>query len=184
MQERVIEMEKMNKEENQVYLFLKKENMERNFEKLFINGFDTLQKLHQLRNISDVNKIGVEVGDQDDLLASIRHSRGLQNMRTFEFEPKNCIQIQLLSDLHLEFPGALEELGEIPVKAPVLALLGDIGVYNCEESTYKRFVLEQADRFQLVLLIAGNHECKTAFHFSFILFLTLCNSLRKIMEAS
>ena len=69
-----------------------------------------------------------------------------------------CIPIQLASDIHLEFPGVKEKVGSelIIQKAPVLALLGDIG--NPILPLYEEFLLEQADRFQLVLIVAGNHE--------------------------
>lgn len=38
-------------------------------------------------------------------------------------------QFQFVSDLHLEVEGALSRIPEIPVKAPYLALLGNIGIY-------------------------------------------------------
>jgi len=72
-----------------------------------------------------------------------------------ELDTSNLL-LQIASDLHLEFEGALEKMPEIPVKAPCLALLGDIGFPQSER--YQEFVLAQADRFKLVFLVAGNHE--------------------------
>jgi len=63
---------------------------------------------------------------------------------------------QLASDIHLEFSGTYEILPKIPVLASALALLGDIGYPN--KKIYKQFLLEQASRFEHVLVIAGNHE--------------------------
>ena len=73
---------------------------------------------------------------------------------------KNCSDIQIVSDLHVEFfagrrkPGDLDEL--ITPSAPVLALLGDIG--NPMQSIYRDFLLMQAKRFKAVLVLSGNHE--------------------------
>ena len=77
----------------------------------------------------------------------------------------------MVSDIHLEFPGALEALPEIPVRSPILALLGnrlglsadsnmnslgDIGYVDDE--TYQKYLLDQAERFEHVIVLAGNHE--------------------------
>merc|ERR1719223_1056076 len=40
--------------------------------------------------------------------------------------------------------------------APVLALLGDIGIPT--HPIYRRFLMQQAEVFEAVLVIAGNHE--------------------------
>ena len=40
--------------------------------------------------------------------------------------------------------------------APVLALLGDIG--SPSEPAYEAFLLRQAQRFEQVLVLTGNHE--------------------------
>jgi len=66
------------------------------------------------------------------------------------------IDIQLASDLHLEFPEAASKMPPIPQNAPILCLLGDIG--KVFDPNYEQFLMEQADRFQLVFVIAGNHE--------------------------
>lgn len=73
--------------------------------------------------------------------------------------------LQVASDLHLEFvprsKGTQDELDEfmkevITPKAQVLALLGDIGIPT--HPFYKRFLLYQAEQFEAVLVLAGNHE--------------------------
>ena len=72
----------------------------------------------------------------------------------------NCSDIQIVSDLHLEFlagrrkDGDLDEL--ITPTAPILALLGDIG--SPLQPIYRDFLLMQAQRFKAVLVLSGNHE--------------------------
>jgi hypothetical protein len=65
------------------------------------------------------------------------------------------LRIQFLSDLHIEM-GPLLPLPPIPVLAPVLALLGDIGSPGAP--AYAKFLEEQSARFELVLVLMGNHE--------------------------
>jgi predicted phosphodiesterase len=67
------------------------------------------------------------------------------------------MRIQILSDVHLE----LRQFGCIaantfPATAPVLALLGDIG--DPSSLAYADFLLAQAERFDTVLVLCGNHE--------------------------
>ena len=69
------------------------------------------------------------------------------------------LRIQIVSDIHIEFYKRssgknLDFL--IEPQAPVLALLGDIG-YACTDQL-KDFLHSQADRFETVLFLAGNHE--------------------------
>jgi hypothetical protein len=72
--------------------------------------------------------------------------------------------LQIASDLHLEFVSKLGSANEelefmanvISPKAQVLALLGDIGIPT--HPFYKRFLLHQAEQFEAVLVLAGNHE--------------------------
>jgi ankyrin repeat protein len=67
------------------------------------------------------------------------------------------VSIQIASDLHLEFfHGAIDFSSIILPSAPVLALLGDIGIPLTHPS-YERFLLCMADKFELVLVVAGNH---------------------------
>lgn len=72
-------------------------------------------------------------------------------------EIATSLRIQIVSDLHIEFYGPLETPRTIiEPKAPVLALLGDIG-YACSQQL-RQFLLDQSDRFETVLFLAGNHE--------------------------
>jgi hypothetical protein len=73
-------------------------------------------------------------------------------------EPGGNVKIQIASDLHLEFyenPKAIPDDIIVP-SAPILALLGDIGLSFTD--TLETFLHQQADRFEHVLFLAGNHE--------------------------
>ena len=78
-----------------------------------------------------------------------------------EFEGVEAAPVQIASDLHLEFIregcGADLDLYSIvtPV-APILALLGDIGIPT--HPLYRHFLLHQAERYEAVLVLTGNHE--------------------------
>ncbi len=63
------------------------------------------------------------------------------------------IQLQILSDLHLEAPAAYDTF-EITPRGPVLALLGDIG----RDPGWIQFLERQLSLFRTVLLVLGNHE--------------------------
>lgn len=65
------------------------------------------------------------------------------------------MQLQILSDLHLEAP---VEYGVFTItpKAPFLALLGDIG--NVKDAGFFEFLRQQLANFQVVFLVLGNHE--------------------------
>mmetsp|Transcript_11211 Transcript_11211/g.19678 ORF Transcript_11211/g.19678 Transcript_11211/m.19678 type:complete len:453 (-) Transcript_11211:45-1403(-) len=72
-------------------------------------------------------------------------------------------RLQIASDLHVEFFSSLGQADQdaklaamIAPKAPVLALLGDIGIPT--HPNYRRFLLQQAEVFEAVLVLAGNHE--------------------------
>lgn len=65
------------------------------------------------------------------------------------------IQIQILSDLHLETPSAYD-IFTINPKAPFLALLGDIGYVK--DDGFFEFIRTQLQRFHVVFLVLGNHE--------------------------
>ena len=67
----------------------------------------------------------------------------------------NKIDIQIFSDLHLETPEAYN-IFEITPKAPILALLGDIGYVR--HDGFLQFLDGQLKLFRKVLLIFGNHE--------------------------
>jgi hypothetical protein len=76
------------------------------------------------------------------------------------------VRVQILSDLHLEIPLTLERCPALSEykrdpDASILALLGDIGdplPTQYRPQTYRTFIYEQAELFDYVLLIAGNHE--------------------------
>lgn len=69
------------------------------------------------------------------------------------------IRIQLMSDLHLEIERGDEmdyEKFNISAVAPILALLGDIGLVQDERLF--RFIRKLLYQFETVLYILGNHE--------------------------
>lgn len=59
-------------------------------------------------------------------------------------------RIQILSDLHLEFPSAYD-LFDIPAQAPYLALLGDIG--NVKDDNLFTFIKAQLAKLQIVFFL-------------------------------
>lgn len=65
--------------------------------------------------------------------------------------------VQIVSDLHLEAPKAYDVF-EIRPRAPVLALLGDIGNIESHESDFTAFIERMLAQFQAVLFVPGNHE--------------------------
>lgn len=65
------------------------------------------------------------------------------------------MDIQILSDLHLESPKAYD-VYEITATAPYLALLGDIGCV-CDPG-YITFLTTQLKQFRIVFHVLGNHE--------------------------
>lgn len=67
----------------------------------------------------------------------------------------DAIEIQLLSDLHLETPSAYD-VYQISPSAPYLALLGDIGYVK--DSGFVKFLEKQLSQFRAVFLALGNHE--------------------------
>ncbi|KAI6364206.1 hypothetical protein MCOR25_005703 [Pyricularia grisea] len=69
-----------------------------------------------------------------------------------------AVQIQIMSDLHLETPKMLPMYGDfaIPHLCPYLALLGDIGSV-WDERLYK-FLHAQLLQFETVFYVMGNHE--------------------------
>jgi len=66
---------------------------------------------------------------------------------------KQC-DMQFMSDLHLE---RIAYEFDIPKSAPYLALAGDIGRPE-DFDAYAAFLRKQCDKFDRVLLVAGNHE--------------------------
>lgn len=72
------------------------------------------------------------------------------------------MSIQILSDLHLEAPKAYDVFEIVP-KAPILALLGDIGNIKPHRAECLAFLTQQLRAFRTVLFVPGNHE---AYHSS------------------
>ena len=71
-------------------------------------------------------------------------------------EPR--LEMQIVSDLHIEYFQKYEDIPKdlIIPKAPILALVGDIGIAFTDK--LKKFIHFQAQQFENVLYIAGNHE--------------------------
>lgn len=65
------------------------------------------------------------------------------------------LELQILSDLHLESPAAYDTF-KIDPKAPYLALLGDIGCVK--DAGFFDFLRRQLQVFKVVFLVLGNHE--------------------------
>lgn len=67
------------------------------------------------------------------------------------------MEIQIISDLHLESPKAYDVF-DITPNAPVLALLGDIGNVAQHKADLLDFLTRQLGQFTAVLFVPGNHE--------------------------
>jgi hypothetical protein len=81
--------------------------------------------------------------------------------------PLDDLHVQVASDLHIEMwsragLGLHNELLDMVIvpSAPVLVLLGDVGTPAGMQGmqAYTSFVYNMAEKFELVLLLAGNHE--------------------------
>ncbi|MDP2435401.1 MAG: hypothetical protein Q8P67_06630, partial [archaeon] len=68
---------------------------------------------------------------------------------------KDGLHMQFMSDVHLEFRRK-EGAPLFQPRAPILALIGDIG--NPSMKNWRQFLWRNADRFEHVFLVAGNHE--------------------------
>lgn len=68
---------------------------------------------------------------------------------------RNGLYLQFMSDIHLEFR-RVEGAPVFQPRAPLLALVGDIG--NPNMKNWRQFLWRQADRFEHVFLVPGNHE--------------------------
>mmetsp|Transcript_19896 Transcript_19896/g.27798 ORF Transcript_19896/g.27798 Transcript_19896/m.27798 type:complete len:294 (+) Transcript_19896:38-919(+) len=92
-------------------------------------------------------------------------------------ETKPPFQIQLMSDLHLEF--GIEP--QFDAKAPILILAGDIGNPRSLNGLYQKFLGEQSKRYEWVLLLAGNHEYyANEYHIAKIQIQELCNTFPNV----
>jgi len=74
------------------------------------------------------------------------------------------MNLQIASDLHIEFYQGdawdWDEIALIVPAAPVIALLGDIGVCSSRKGQiqYESFIKWCRSKFEIVLAISGNHE--------------------------
>lgn len=70
------------------------------------------------------------------------------------------LDIQIVSDLHIEFWANKKQFNFIKPVAPVLALLGDICCCGNDKDfdLFKRFINEILPLYEQIIFIAGNHE--------------------------
>ncbi|KAG5946658.1 hypothetical protein E4U53_006537 [Claviceps sorghi] len=67
------------------------------------------------------------------------------------------MDIQILSDLHLESPKAYG-VYNIPRRAPYLALLGDVGNVVPHKDEFLNFLTRHLVLFKAIIFVPGNHE--------------------------
>jgi len=72
------------------------------------------------------------------------------------WRPWKSSRLQFMSDLHLEAANEYSDF-QIPATAPYLVLAGDVGRLQ-DYQNYLRFLQRQCDKFEMVLLVLGNHE--------------------------
>ncbi len=77
---------------------------------------------------------------------------------TMESVPSGVVQLQIMSDLHLETPRYMPMYNafNITPRCPHLALLGDIG--NVHDTKLFSFLESQLWQFDIVFFVLGNHE--------------------------
>jgi predicted phosphodiesterase len=70
------------------------------------------------------------------------------------------LDIQIVSDLHLEFWSKKGKFNFIKPSAPILALVGDICCCGADDDfeIFKRFIYEILTSYEHIILVAGNHE--------------------------
>jgi predicted phosphodiesterase len=70
------------------------------------------------------------------------------------------LEIQIVSDLHLEFWASKPKFNFIKPVAPILALLGDICCCGADDdfNTFKRFINEVLPLYEHIIMVPGNHE--------------------------
>ncbi|KAK2598055.1 hypothetical protein QQS21_005832 [Conoideocrella luteorostrata] len=88
------------------------------------------------------------------------------------------MDIQILSDLHLESPKAYD-LYNIPSKAPYLALLGDIGNVVAHKDDILTFLTRHLRQFKAIVFVPGNHE---AYHSSWEETITVLRAFEEQVE--
>ncbi|OAA61961.1 hypothetical protein SPI_04820 [Niveomyces insectorum RCEF 264] len=87
--------------------------------------------------------------------------------------------VQIVSDLHLEAPKAYDVFEIVP-RAPVLALLGDIGNVEPHMVDLAAFLERQLRQFHAVLFVPGNHE---AYHSTWPRTLAILRSFEETVRA-
>jgi hypothetical protein len=70
------------------------------------------------------------------------------------------LDIQIVSDLHLEFWGNKTKFNFVKPTAPILALLGDTCCMGSDDDfeIFKRFIQEVLPSYEHIVIITGNHE--------------------------
>jgi len=70
------------------------------------------------------------------------------------------MELQIVSDVHIEFWGKRNKYNFIKPVAPILALLGDICCCSTNEDfeLFKGFINELLPNFQHIIIVPGNHE--------------------------
>lgn len=70
------------------------------------------------------------------------------------------LKIQIVSDIHAEFWAQKKKFNFIKPSAPILALLGDTCCVgdHADFLTFQRFIAEQLDHFEHIIIVSGNHE--------------------------
>lgn len=87
------------------------------------------------------------------------------------------MQIQILSDVHFDIWNCPFDF---PVNAPYLAILGDLGNPNSE--LFQNFISHQANRFQKVFFLAGNHEFYGyTYHDTLEIIQSFCTSINNVV---
>eukprot|EP00004_Rigifila_ramosa_P015516 TRINITY_DN3606_c0_g1_i4.p1 TRINITY_DN3606_c0_g1~~TRINITY_DN3606_c0_g1_i4.p1 ORF type:complete len:454 (+),score=83.28 TRINITY_DN3606_c0_g1_i4:50-1411(+) len=100
------------------------------------------------------------------MLGTAALQQGLPHVRWPELKP---LDIHVISDTHIEFYATEEQVAAVlPLTPPAryLALLGDIGVLKegKQRERYTRFLDFCSSRYEMVFVIAGNHEYHTYIH--------------------
>jgi len=70
------------------------------------------------------------------------------------------LEIQIASDLHLEFWASKKKFGFLKPTAPILALLGDTCCLGSDDDflVFRRFIEEILPLYEHIIIITGNHE--------------------------
>jgi predicted phosphodiesterase len=72
------------------------------------------------------------------------------------------LQIQIISDLHLEFMNDLPDFLNNNISAKYLFLAGDIGYPNDKKGLFNKFIDWCCDNYKKVFYVIGNHESYTS----------------------